>query len=59
MARLFKLYTAAWLTAACVFAQGGGNAALTGTVVDPTGAAVAGAKITLTQVDTEVRRRRQ
>jgi hypothetical protein len=56
MAKFFKLCMAALLAASCALAQGGGNAALTGTVADPTGAAVVGAKVTLIQVGTEVRR---
>ena len=38
------------------FAQGGGNAALNGTVTDPTGAIIAHANVTLTQVGTEIKR---
>ncbi|HXE14892.1 MAG TPA: carboxypeptidase-like regulatory domain-containing protein, partial [Bryobacteraceae bacterium] len=56
MARLCKVGMAVLLAAVCALGQGGGNAALTGTVVDPTGAAVAAAKVTLTQVGTDVRR---
>jgi hypothetical protein len=36
------------------FAQGGGNVAITGTVLDPSGAVVTGAKVTATQKDTLV-----
>ena len=39
-----------------VFGQGGGNAAITGTVLDPSGAAVAGARVTVTQQATSVKR---
>jgi hypothetical protein len=35
--------------AASVCAQGGGNVAITGTVTDPSGAVIAGAKVTVTQ----------
>ncbi|HZQ52854.1 MAG TPA: TonB-dependent receptor [Bryobacteraceae bacterium] len=42
--------------AAAAYAQGGGNAAITGTVTDPSGAVVAGATVTATQVGTEVKR---
>ena len=36
------------------FAQGGGNVAITGTVTDPSGAVVVGAKVTVTQKNTSV-----
>ncbi len=36
--------------------QGGGNAAITGTVTDPSGAVIAGAKVTVTQQSTGVKR---
>src|SRR5581483_12243691 len=38
------------------FAQGGGQAAISGTVVDPTGAAISGAKVTVTQKGTSAHR---
>src|SRR5690242_10835186 len=38
------------------FAQGGGNAAITGTVTDPSGAVVSGAQVTVTQQATSVKR---
>lgn len=38
------------------FPQGGGNAALTGTVMDPTGAVVPGAQVTVTQLGTSATR---
>jgi hypothetical protein len=44
------------LISACLFAQGGGNAALSGTVTDPSGATIDQARITLTEVGTETRR---
>ena len=56
MQKLSALCTLMVLAATCAFAQGGGNAALTGTVVDPSGAAVAGAKVSLTQTGTEIKR---
>jgi hypothetical protein len=37
-----------------MFAQGGGNVAITGTVTDPSGAVIAGAKVTVKQVSTSV-----
>ena len=39
-----------------VFAQGGGNSAITGTVADPTGAVMAGAQVTVIQQATSVQR---
>jgi hypothetical protein len=41
---------------ACLFGQGGGNAAITGTVTDPSAAVVAGAQVTVTQQATSVKR---
>jgi Carboxypeptidase regulatory-like domain len=38
------------------YGQGGGNAAITGTVTDPTNASVAGAVVTVTQTGTQVKR---
>jgi hypothetical protein len=38
------------------FAQGGGNAAMTGTVTDPSGAVVARAAVTMTNLETQVKR---
>src|SRR5579863_43770 len=38
------------------FAQGGGNAAITGTVVDPQGAVVPGSRVKVTQLNTSVAR---
>jgi hypothetical protein len=42
----------AFMFAVGAFAQGGGNVAITGTVSDPTGAVVPGAKVTVTQKNT-------
>src|SRR5215470_12295498 len=56
MSRLATLTLTLLLIAAAAFGQGGGNAALNGTVTDPTGAVIAGARVTLTQIDTEVKR---
>jgi len=39
-----------------LYGQGGGNAAITGTVTDPSGAVVAGAQVTVTQQTTSVKR---
>lgn len=47
---------AIFLLALNVFAQGGGNAAITGTVTDPSGAVVSGAQVTVTQQGTQVKR---
>ncbi|MBV9081908.1 MAG: carboxypeptidase regulatory-like domain-containing protein, partial [Acidobacteriaceae bacterium] len=47
---IFLLFTAG------AFSQVGGNAALTGSVVDPTGAAIANASVTTLQVGTDVKR---
>lgn len=44
------------LIAVGVYGQGGGNAAITGTVTDPSGAVIAGAKVTVTQRATAVKR---
>jgi Carboxypeptidase regulatory-like domain len=48
--------TILFLVSAYAFPQGGGNAALTGTVSDPTGAVVPGAQITVTQQGTSFKR---
>ena len=45
-----------FLFAADAFPQGGGNAAITGTVTDPSGAVVVGAQVTVTQQATSVKR---
>lgn len=37
-----------------MFAQGGGNVAITGTVTDPSGAVIAGAKVTVKQTTTSI-----
>jgi hypothetical protein len=44
------------LSAGAAFAQGGGNAAMSGTVTDPSGAVIARASVTMTQTGTEVKR---
>jgi hypothetical protein len=43
------LVVIAFVFAAGVYAQGGGNVAITGTVTDPSGAVIGGAKVTVTQ----------
>ena len=57
MQKLAVASSAILLIAACAFGQGGGNAAMTGTVTDPTGAVIVKANVTMTQVGTEVKRR--
>src|SRR5665213_2888004 len=42
------------VSSACALAQGGGNVAIGGVVMDPAGAAIANAKITVTQKSTSV-----
>lgn len=44
------------LLAAAAYGQGGGNAAITGTVTDPSGALIARAAVTATQTGTDVKR---
>ena len=44
------------LFAAGAYGQGGGNAAITGTVTDPSGAVIAKANVVMTQIGTEVKR---
>ena len=44
------------LIAAGAFAQGGGNAAVSGTVTDPSGAVIAKANVTMTRLGTEEKR---
>src|SRR5260370_22814433 len=53
---IFVLCTMACLMAACAYGRGGGNAAMTGTVTDPTGAVIVGANVTMTQIGTDVKR---
>jgi hypothetical protein len=47
---------AIFFISACAYSQGGGNAAITGNVTDPSGAVVSGAKVTVTQKGTAVAR---
>lgn len=56
MQKLAGVSSIAFLIAACAYGQGGGNAALTGTVTDPTGAVIVGANVTMTQIGTEAKR---
>src|SRR5579859_4263936 len=44
------------VSGACALAQGGGNVAIGGTVMDPSGALIANAKVTVTQKSTSVAR---
>ena len=48
--------TVVLLISACAYGQGGGNAAITGTVTDPSDAVVPGATVTVTQEGTGVTR---
>ena len=56
MKKLTGLCAVILLVVAGAFGQGGGNAALTGTVTDPSGAVIAKANVTMTQAGTEVKR---
>ena len=56
MKNLVGVASAVLLICFSAFGQGGGNAALTGTVTDPTGAVIARANVTLTQTGTQVKR---
>ncbi len=57
MKRTFlSIASAVFLLSIYAFCQGGGNAAITGTVTDPSGAVVSGAQITATQHGTAVSR---
>ena len=56
MRRLAVTSGLCFLIAATAFGQGGGNAAMNGTVTDPSGAAIIGANVTMTQIGTEVKR---
>jgi hypothetical protein len=54
--KLLCIVSTVLLVSPCLYAQGGGNAAVTGTVTDPSGAVIAGANVTVTQEGTAVRR---
>lgn len=56
MRKLAVVWGTALVFLACAFGQGGGNAAMTGTVTDPTGAVVAKANVSMTQTGTDVKR---
>jgi hypothetical protein len=56
MKSLIVLISMICLIAAGAYGQGGGNAAMTGTVTDPSGALIAQARVTMTQAGTEVKR---
>jgi hypothetical protein len=57
MMRVAKiLVVSLFLACVCLYAQGGGNAAITGTVVDPTGAVIPGARVTVVQTGTAITR---
>jgi hypothetical protein len=56
MKRLAGLCGMILLVAAGAFGQGGGNAAMTGTVTDPSGAVIGSANVTMTDVATKVKR---
>ena len=56
MKNLVGVASAVLLICFSAFGQGGGNAALTGTVTDPTGAVIAHASVTVTQTGTQVKR---
>jgi hypothetical protein len=53
---IFAVCGMACLIAAYAYGQGGGNAAMAGTVTDPTGAVIASANVTMTQTGTQVKR---
>src|SRR5579883_1897773 len=54
--RLSSILTLLFLVTATGFAQGGGNAAITGTVVDPAGALIPHATVTMTRAGTDLKR---
>ncbi len=56
MTKLALLFSVLLSIAVCVFGQGGGNAAMSGTVTDPSGALIANAQVTMTQAGTQIRR---
>src|SRR5579872_4465888 len=56
MPRLALVCGLALAVASIAYGQGGGNAAMTGTVTDPTGAVIVGANVTMTQIGTDLKR---
>src|SRR5690242_12771025 len=56
MQRLAVVFGLAFVFASIAFAQGGGNAAMTGTVTDQTGAVLVRATVAMTQIGTDVKR---
>jgi len=56
MRKLVAICGSVILIVAGAYGQGGGNAAMSGTVSDPSGALVSQARVTMTQVGTEVKR---
>src|SRR5579884_1783770 len=56
MQRLAVLCGLAFVLAVTAYGQGGGNAAMTGTVTDQTGAVIVGATVTMTQIGTDLKR---
>jgi hypothetical protein len=56
MKKLPGVCTLLLLISGAAYAQGGGNAAMNGTVTDPTGGVIARAAVTMTQTGTEVKR---
>ena len=56
MRKLIVLCSAFVLLSTSAYSQGGGNAAMSGTVTDPSGAVIAEAHATMTQVGTDVKR---
>ncbi len=56
MKNLAAISGLAFLVFASAFGQGGGNAAMNGTVTDPSGAVIARANVTMTQAGTQIRR---
>src|ERR1039457_2374702 len=56
MARLTGLCSMVLLVAAGAYGRGDANAAITGTVIDPSGAVIAKAEVTITQIGTEGKR---
>jgi Carboxypeptidase regulatory-like domain len=56
MTKFALLCSVLLLTAVSVLGQGGGNAAMSGTVTDPSGAVIGNAQVTMIQAGTQIRR---